>query len=404
MSSPSHAAETPSTKIGSGLVFAMAFCAGIGVANIYYNQPLLGLIERSYPGSTAIGLIPTATQLGYAAGLFLLVPLGDLIERRRIITFQFVVLAAALAFAAAAPTTGTLIAASLLLGVAATVAQQIVPFAATLAPARSRGAVVGTVVSGILGGILLSRTVAGIVGAHFGWREMFWLGVPLALVAAALMRFTLPRHHPAQSIRYFAALRSLGHMWAEESTLRRATMTQAALFASFIAFWTVLALHLQEPPYRLGSDVAGIFGIIGASGIFAAPVAGRVADRRGPHLVVMLSAAVALASWLLFGAWNSIAGLVVGVVLLDVGVNCALVSNQHLIFALRPEGRSRLNTVFMTGMFMGGSLGSFGATEAYHYGGWTGACVYGAVLAAGGVLLQLPDLASRMPRPKLGEG
>ena len=394
--------ETPAA-LGRGRVFAMALCAGIAVANIYYNQPLLGLIEASYAGSAAIGLIPTATQFGYAIGLVLLVPLGDLVERRRIIAVQFVVLAAALAFAAVASNTIALVAASLLLGVAATVAQQIVPFAATLADAKTRGAVVGTVVSGILGGILLSRTIAGFVGAHFGWREMFWLGVPLALAAAAVVRLTLPRHHPTQAIGYTAALRSLVDLLVEEPALCLAAATQAALFASFIAFWTILSLHLQEPTFRLGPEVAGIFGIIGASGIFAAPLAGRLADKRGPHLVVILGSAIALSSWLLFGAWDTVAGLVVGVILLDVGVNCALVSNQHLIFALRPEARSRLNTVFMTAMFLGGSLGSLGATWVYRHYSWNSVCVYGAVLAAGGLLLQLPSshVADRAP---VGQG
>lgn len=308
---------------------------------------------------------------------------------------QFVVLAAALAFAAVAPSTIMLIAASLMLGVAATVAQQIVPFAATLANDRTRGAAVGTVVSGILGGILLSRTIAGFVGSHFGWREMFWLGAPLALGAAALVRSTLPRHHATQSIGYPAALRSLLQLLVEEPALRLAAATQAMLFASFIAFWTVLSLHLQEAAFGLGPEIAGLFGVIGASGVLAAPLAGRVADKRGPHLVVVIAAAVSLSSWFVFAGWNAIAGLVVGVVLLDMGVNAALVSNQHLIFALRPEARSRLNTVFMTAMFVGGSLGSLGASWAYANLSWLGVCGYGAALATAGLLLQLPTLFSR---------
>jgi predicted MFS family arabinose efflux permease len=333
MSTSRLAADQRAPELTRARTFAMAVCAGIAVANIYYNQPLLGLIEASYPNSSAIGLIPSATQFGYAVGLLLLVPLGDLVERRRIIAVQFIVLAAALAFAAVAPTTLALIAASLTLGVAATVAQQIVPFAATLADNRTRGAAVGTVVSGILGGILLSRTIAGFVGSHFGWREMFWLGVPLALSAAALVRLILPRHHATQDIGYAAALRSLIHLVIDEPALRLAAATQAMLFASFIAFWTVLSLHLQEPAFGLGPEIAGLFGVIGASGILAAPLAGRVADKRGPHLVIAVAAAISLSSWVVFAGWNAVAGLIVGVVLLDVGVNAALVSNQHLIFA-----------------------------------------------------------------------
>lgn len=395
MSTSTLTADQPAPGLTRAQTFSMAVCAGTAVANIYYNQPLLGLIEAGYPNSTVIGLIPTATQFGYAIGLLLLVPLGDLVERRRIIVVQFIVLAVALAFAAVAQTTFALITVSLMLGVAATVAQQIVPFAATLADNRTRGAAVGTVVSGILGGILLSRAIAGFVGSHSGWREMFWLGVPLALGAAALIRLTLPRHHATQSIGYAAALRSLVHLLVEEPALRLASATQALLFASFIAFWTVLALHLQEPAYGLGPEIAGLFGVIGASGILAAPLAGRIADKRGPHLVIALATAIALSSWVIFAGWNALAGLAVGVVLLDVGVNAALVSNQHLIFALRPEARSRLNTVFMTAMFIGGSLGSLGATWAYAHLSWLGVCGYGAALAAAALLLQLPTLWPR---------
>jgi predicted MFS family arabinose efflux permease len=395
MSTSTIATDQQAPELTRARTFAMAACAGIAVANIYYNQPLLGLIETNYPNSSAIGLIPTATQFGYAVGLLFLVPLGDLVERRRLIVAQFVVLAAALALASVAPSALALIAASFMLGVAATVAQQIVPFAATLADNRTRGAAVGTVVSGILGGILLSRTIAGFIGSHFGWREMFWLGAPLSLGAAALVRSILPRHHATQSIGYVAALGSLVHLLVEEPALRLAAATQAMLFASFIAFWTVLSLHLQEPAFALGSEIAGLFGIIGASGILAAPLAGRVADKRGPHLVIAIAAAISLSSWVAFAGWNAVAGLVVGVVLLDVGVNAALVSNQHLIFALRPEARSRLNTVFMTAMFLGGSLGSLGASWAYAHLSWLGVCGYGAALAAAGLLLQLPTLASR---------
>ncbi|MBP2431874.1 MULTISPECIES: MFS transporter [Bradyrhizobium] len=395
MSTSTIATDQQAPELTRARTLAMAICAGIAVANIYYNQPLLGLIEASYPNSSAIGLIPTATQFGYAVGLLFLVPLGDLVERRRLIAAQFVILAAALAFAAVAPSALALIAASLMLGVAATVAQQIVPFAATLADDRTRGAAVGTVVSGILGGILLSRTIAGFVGSHFGWREMFWLGAPLALGAAALVRLILPRHHVPQGIGYPAALRTLVHLLVEEPTLRLAAATQAMLFASFIAFWTVLSLHLREPAFGLGPEIAGLFGVIGASGMLAAPLAGRVADKRGPHLVIAIAAAVSLSSWAIFGGWNAVTGLIVGVVLLDAGVNAALVSNQHLIFALRPEARSRLNTVFMTAMFVGGSLGSLGASWAYTHLSWLGVCGYGAALATAGLLLQLPTVLSR---------
>ncbi|MGB8622558.1 MAG: MFS transporter [Paracoccaceae bacterium] len=387
-----NAANGPD-DLGTLRLLAMATATGIAVANIYYNQPLLGIIVHQFGRQGAAGLIPTATQLGYAAGLFLLVPLGDILRRRPLIIGQFIVLALALTFAASAPSALILVAASFLVGAASTVAQQIVPFAASLATPERRGAAIGAVMSGLLAGILLSRTIAGFVGAHAGWREMFWLGVPLALAAALMMAVALPGHAPASRMSYGAAIRSLATLWMREPALRVATTVQAALFGSFTVFWTILALHLQGPRFHLGADIAGLFGILGVAGILAAPLAGRMADRRGPHAMVRIGAAMALASWALFGMVGSIPALIAGVVVLDLGLQSAMIPNQHIIYALDESARNRINTVYMTGMFLGGAAGSALATVAWTTGGWPMVCLAGGLFAAVALITQ-----TRAPR------
>ncbi|MGX1262137.1 putative MFS family arabinose efflux permease [Sinorhizobium fredii] len=291
------------SELGRLRLYAMAVASGIAVANIYYNQPILGLIEAEFSGQSVTAVVPTATQLGYALGLFLLLPLGDIVRRRRLIIGQFFALAAASVLAAVAPTAALLVGASILLGASAVVAQQIVPVTAALASPERRGVAIGTVMAGVLSGILLSRTVSGFVGEHFGWRDMFWISAPLALVGAAMMYIALPNLTPVSGLSYSTALRSLAYLWRRHPDLRAASIVQAALFASFTSFWTILALYLATPQFNLGADAAGLFGIVGAVGVLAAPLAGRIADRRGPHSVVGLGAALTLFAWAVLGFW-----------------------------------------------------------------------------------------------------
>jgi predicted MFS family arabinose efflux permease len=377
-----HMANTdkPATSLSAATSFCMALAAGIAVANIYYNQPLLGLMSRSLGDPRVSAWIPTLTQAGYAAGLLFLLPLGDVLERRRLIVTQFLVLAVSLTVIALAPGLWSLAVASVLVGAAATVAQQIVPFAAILASPKQSGAAIGNVMSGLLTGILLSRTFAGLISGVAGWRIVFWLAAPVAVAAAFLMHRMLPVHRPNQSLRYGRLLASLQHLWSNEPVLRRSALTQAFLFASFSVFWTVLALYLAQPPLNLGATAAGLFGIVGTVGVAMAPIAGRVADRKGPAPVILSGAIASALAWVILGTWLGLGGLIVGVVVLDFGVQIALIANQHVIYGLHPEHKSRLNTLFMTTMFLGGAAGSAAAAWAWHRYGWLGVSILGGLL------------------------
>jgi len=374
---------TSAPTIARPPLFALAAGAGVAVANIYYNQPMLGLIETTFPGAA---MIPTVTQLGYAAGLFFLLPLSDRMERKRLILIQLGLLMVWLVLSATASSAAILLIAAFGLGASATAAQQIVPFATILSEPHKHGAAIGTVMAGLLSGILLSRTVSGLVSEAWGWRAMFTLAVVPVLVIALILARRLPRHEPAQRVPYTQLLASVAQLWRQHPPLRQAAFAQALLFASFSAFWTILALYLATPHFHLGAGVAGLFGIVGLAGIAAAPLAGKLADRFGPHSAIYGGTGVSLAAWLVMLWQPNLAGLIVGVILLDFGVQSALISHQHVVFRLDPAARGRLNALFMTAVFLGGATGSALSALEWPSGGWTGVSVIGALLALAAAL------------------
>ncbi len=358
------------------LVPVMAAGAGFSVASLYYAQPMLGAMGASLGASDAsIGLVPTLTQLGYAAGIALLAPLGDRFERRRIILVKSLLLGAALLAAGLAGHLPGVLLASLLVGLMATVAQDVVPAAATLAPPEHRGALVGKVMTGLLLGILLSRVVSGVVAEQFGWRAMFVAAAVSVVLMGLLLRATLPRFAPTTTLGYGALLRSMGGLWMQLPPLRRAVLAQALLAMGFSAFWSTLALMLHAR-FGIGSAGAGAFGIAGAAGALAAPLAGRFSDRIGTQRVARLAIGIALlgfASLLLDGLLPvslQLVLLAVSAVIFDFGFQAALVSHQTLVYGLQPEARSRLNALLFTGVFVGMAAGGGLGAMALAQGGW----------------------------------
>jgi predicted MFS family arabinose efflux permease len=353
-----------------------SLCGAIVVANLYYNQPLLSLIARSFHAeSAAAGVIPALTQGGYALGLFLLVPLADYLNPRRLVGTVICVVTVALLVAAAAPTIEVLQVASFVIGVFSVVPQILVPLAASMADPAQRGRTIGAMMAGLLTGVLLSRTLAGFVGHYFGWRAMYATGAVLMIVALALVWFVIPNRPPTGTFRYGELIRSLGKLTRNEPVLREVSFVGAMCFGAFSTFWTTLAFLLAAPPWRMSSDVAGLFGIVGVVGVTAAPLIGRRADRADPRRTVAYAILIMLAAFLIFAAGqHSFAALIIGVILVDLGVQTALVSNQARMYAINAEAAGRLNTIFMTSYFLGGALGSALASLAWTHFGWPGVC------------------------------
>lgn len=359
------AGATTATAFPGWLILLLSGGAGLSVATIYYSQPMLGALGADIHASTReIGFVPTLTQLGYALGILFLTPLGDRYDRRRIILVKAALLCVALLLAGASPSVGLLFAASLLIGLSATIAQDFVAAAATLAPESSRGKVVGTVMTGLLLGILLSRVVSGLVAEEAGWRAMFVAAAAsIALLAVAAWR-GLPRFKATTHLAYRALMASLARLWRAHASLRRATLAQGLLSVGFSAFWSTLAVMLHGEPFHLGAAAAGAFGLAGAAGALAAPIAGRLADRRGPELVTRLGATIVVASFaaMAFAPWMPPAAqlclLVAAAIGFDLGIQATLIAHQTIVYGLDPGARSRLNAMLFTGVFVGMATGS----------------------------------------------
>ncbi|WP_310491972.1 MFS transporter [Dechloromonas sp.] len=405
MSSIQNTHESSQTApLAPRLILLLAAGAGFAVATLYYSQPILGILGADTGASDrAIGLVPTLTQLGYALGILLLAPLGDRHDRRSIILTKAGLLIAALLLAGFAPSIAWLLAASLAIGLTATLAQDIVPAAATLAPLAQRGRVVGTVMTGLLMGILLSRVVSGLVAEHFGWRAIFIVAAAsIALIGIAAWQ-GLPKFAPTTDLSYGALLGSLRTLWLRHAALRRAALAQGLLAVGFSAFWSTLAVMLHDAPFHLGSAVAGSFGLAGAAGALAAPLAGHLADRRGPELVTRLGcglsalsfAGLSLAPLLSPSAQLWLLGL--GAVGFDLGVQASLIAHQTIVYSIEPGARSRLNAVLFVGMFIGMASGAALGSLLLSQWGWVAVTGMAGLAALGALAVRFwkgaPELA-----------
>ena len=375
--------------ISSGLLYVLAAIAGITVANLYYNQPLLDMIRVDLEASEMeANHIALFTQLGYALGLLFIIPLADLYSRKRIVLVNFSVLTLSLLGIAMAGKVYWLQFFSLLTGICSVIPQIFVPFAAQYSRPEEKGKNVGMVVSGLLTGILLSRVVSGYVGDWLGWREMYYIASGLMVLSAIVILSVLPDTAVNYGGTYVSLMRSLMTIIRDYPALRIYATRAALAFGSFMGFWTNLAFKMAQEPFNAGSDVVGALGLCGVVGALSASFVGRYVKRFGVRRFNYLGVALQILAWSLF--WfggETYAGLIAGILIIDIGMQCVQLSNQTVMFDLCPTASNRINTIFMTSYFLGGALGTFLSGTAWSIWGWTGVVVVGLSLALGSGLI-----------------
>ena len=393
--SPTHTASAPT--MARSLILLFAFACGAIVANLYYAQPIISLIAPDlHMSESTASLIVSLTQIGYAAGLFFLVPLGDLVENKKLMIVTAALSIGSLAAAATIQQPGVFLGISLLIGFTSVAVQLLIPLAAHFAPAEARGRVVGTIMSGLLLGILLSRPIASFIAGHFGWRAVFAFGAIAMALVTLLLVVTLPSRRPAHTASYPQLIRSLGRLVATLPVLRQRSLYQGLMFGSFSLFWTAVPVELMNH-YHLSQSAIAVFSLVGAMGATSAPIAGRLADAGHTHRATIIALVLAAISYLpvvVFPGFG-VFGLVGTGVLLDFAVQMNMVLGQREIYALDPTSRNRLNSIYMTSIFVGGAVGSALASTLYEHGGWTSISVAGSLfpLLALGRFLFAPKTA-----------
>ncbi|WP_202126871.1 MFS transporter [Cupriavidus sp. SW-Y-13] len=381
--SPSPAGNVTVSPMSPALVALFSLCAGVLVANLYYAQPIIELIAPAIGLSTdRASVIVSLTQIGYAVGLFFLVPLADLLENRRLLAISGVAAAVSLAGAALSSQPSVFLLVSLLLGLSSVSVQILIPLAAHLAPEALRGRTVGTIMGGLLSGILLSRPLSSMAAQWLGWRAVFVIAAALTLLTVGIIVMTLPRRVPQHRATYGSLLASLWHLLARYALLRQRALFQGLLFAAFSLFWTAVPLELAGQ-HGLSQSQIGLFALVGALGAVAAPIAGRLADAGHTRIASLAAMTVAALSFLpgLTSGSGAVIGLAFTGILLDFAVQMNMVLGQRTIYALDAASRGRLNALYMTAIFVGGAAGSALASSLYTHFGWHGIVVAGGSMA-----------------------
>ena len=370
--------------LSPALILLMSVATGLAVASNYYAQPLLDTIARAFDlSSSSAGFIVTAAQLGYAAGLLFLVPLGDMFERRMLIVSMTLLAAGGMLITASSQSLTMMIIGTALTGLFSVVAQILVPLAATLASPEKRGKVVGTIMSGLLLGILLARTVAGLLASLGGWRTVYWVASVLMVIMALALWRGLPKVKQENHLNYPQLLASVFSLFTRDKLLRTRAVLGCLTFANFSILWTSMAFLLAAPPFNYSEGVIGLFGLAGAAGALGARPAGGLADKGKSHMTTSAGLVLLLLSWAaIWYGHVSVLALIVGILVLDLTVQGVHITNQTVIYRVKPDARNRLTAGYMTSYFIGGAAGSLISASAWQHAGWTGVCAIGAIVAA----------------------
>ncbi|MDK7759220.1 MULTISPECIES: MFS transporter [Providencia] len=374
--------QTQTAELTTGLTILMAIATGLVVASNYYAQPLLETIAGQFNLTTNMaGFIVTAAQLGYAAGLLFLVPLGDLFERKRLILTMTFLSALGLLITALSNNIWQILLGTALTGLFSVVAQVLIPLAASIAKPHKRGKAVGMIMSGLLLGILLARTVSGAVAMVGGWRAIYWVAFALLMLLMIVLAIKLPRYHQKTNLNYFQLIGSIGRLFFGTPVLAVRASLGALSFANFGLLWTAMAFLLASPPFNYSEGTIGLFGLVGAAGAIMASQAGHLVDKGKGKLITTIGLVLLLLSWIPIGlAKYSLVAFIIGILVLDLAVQAVHVTSQSTLYRILPEARNRLTAGYMTSYFIGGALGSLLSGYAYEHAGWEGVAIAGAIL------------------------